>query len=266
MLEPGISSYTYGWAIGVPGHEPARPMDEHDLLDQVNEFGLKLLQIGDNLPLHTFDNQRLSRLADRAAAEGVKLEIGARPLTTEMINVYSGIARKLDARLIRFIVDGPDFHPGADAVVKTLRAAVPQLGDLTIGIENHDRFPTKILRQIVDAVTSEQVGVCLDTANSLGAGEGLETVLEALAPVAVNLHLKDFEIRRMPHMMGFTVVGTPLGRGMLDVARVLEQVRLSGRCRTAILELWTPPETCIEDTLAKEAAWAAESIARLKKY
>ena len=47
----GLSSYTFGWAVGVRGQEPARPLDECGLLDKCREHSVKLLQIGDNLPL-----------------------------------------------------------------------------------------------------------------------------------------------------------------------------------------------------------------------
>ena len=66
-MKLGISSYTYSWAVGVPGHAPARPLDENDLLDKAHEHRVSLLQIGDNLPLHTFDSARLERLARKWA-------------------------------------------------------------------------------------------------------------------------------------------------------------------------------------------------------
>jgi sugar phosphate isomerase/epimerase len=106
--------------------------------------------------------------------------------------------------------------------------------------------------------------VCLDTANSLGAGEGLDTVLREVGPLAVNLHIKDFQIARVPHLMGFTVEGRPAGGGMLDVPAMLADLAPFKCCDTAVLELWTPPETDIGRTIAKEAAWAAQSLAYLK--
>src|SRR4051794_12595286 len=106
----GLSSYTFGWAVGVPGHAPAQPLDEHGLLDRCREHGIKLLQIGDNLPLHTFDDTRLDRLAARAASEGVQLEVGARRLTLERVAEYAAIARRLDAKLIRFVIDDAEYH------------------------------------------------------------------------------------------------------------------------------------------------------------
>lgn len=265
-LRLGISSYTYSWAVGVPGYPPARPLDENDLLDKAHEHGVTLLQIGDNLPLHTFDPARLDRLARRAAQEGILLEVGARRLTLERAAEYIGIARRVGAKLIRFVIDDADYHPAPAAVTSVLREAAPLLRSLTLGIENHDRFSAAVLRSMIEAAGSGHVGVCLDTANSLGAGEGTEAVATVLAPITVNLHIKDFWIERVPHLMGFTVTGRPAGDGMLKLPALLEQLAQYGRCQTAVLETWPPPEATIDATLAKEVAWAAQSIQYLKPF
>lgn len=263
-MELGISSYTYGWAVGVRGHDPAQPMDEHALLDKVREHGVKLLQIGDNLPLHTFDETRLNRLAARAAGEGVKLEIGARRLSMDRVSTYAVIARRLGAKLIRFIIDDEEHHPSPAEVLSVLREVVPLLDGLTLGLENHDRFNARTLRAIVKSAGSDRVGICLDTSNSLGNGEGIKAVAAVLAPLTVNLHVKDFAIARVPCLMGFTITGRPAGEGMLDLPPLLRQLTPHGRCATAILELWTPPESDLEATIAKEARWAKQSMAYLK--
>lgn len=263
-MKLGLSSYTYGWAVGVRGHEPPLALDEHGLLDKCREHDVKLLQIGDNLPLHSFDDGRLMRLARRAASEGVQLEVGARGLTVKRIAQYAAIARRLGATLIRIVIDEEDYHPAPDEIIGTLRTAEPGLEGLTLGIENHDRFPAATLRSITDAIFSDRIGVCLDTANSLGAGEDIVRVASVLAPVTVNLHVKDFAIERVPHGMGFTVSGRPAGAGILDLPSVLRRIEPFGRCITAVLELWTPPELDIQRTVAKEEAWAAQSLEYLK--
>ena len=265
-MKLGISSYTYSWAVGVPGHKPACPLDENGLLDKAREHGVALLQIGDNLPLHTFDPVRLDRLAQRAAHEGIRLEVGARRLTPERVAEYITIARRLDAKLIRFVIDDTEYHPATGDVTSVLREVAPLLRGLTLGIENHDRFPAATLRAMIESAGSEHIGVCLDTANSLGAGEGIDSVAAALAPITVNLHIKDFWIERVPHLMGFTVTGRPAGGGMLNVPRLLEQLAPHGRCQTAVLETWPPPEATLDATLAKEASWAAQSIEYLKPF
>jgi hypothetical protein len=264
----GLSSYTYGWAVGVRGHEPANRFDEHDLLVQVRAHELKLLQIADNLPLETFVPERLRALREHAKAGGVQLEVGAGGLTTQRIELYAQIARSLGAKLIRFVIDDSagGYHPELPIIITTIRDSLSSLDGLLLAIENHDRFTAADFRRIVDRVGEPNVGICLDTANSLGAGEGLETVVAALAPVTFNLHIKDFQVKRLAHMMGFTVTGCPAGAGMVYLPRLLEELRRFDRCRSAVLEQWTVPEDKLEQTIAKEREWAHSSIKYLKPY
>jgi sugar phosphate isomerase/epimerase len=196
---------------------------------------------------------------------GVEIEVGARGLKFEHLRTYLAVSQRLGARLLRFVIDAPGYEPSVHEVAGLLRETLPTLrkSDITLGIENHDRFPSATLRQIVDDIDSEHVGVCLDTANSLGSGEGIREVLAALAPVCVNLHVKDFAIARVPYLMGFTVTGRALGEGMLPLREVLESVARLGRCQSAIVETWPPPETEISATLAKEIDWAIRSVRAL---
>ena len=135
---------------------------------------------------------------------------------------------------------------------------------VTLAIENHDRFPASVLAGIVRALGTEWVGVCLDTVNSFGALEGPRVVVETLGPLTVNLHVKDFAIFRAGHQMGFTIEGRPAGQGRLDVPWLLELLHQQGRDVNAILELWTPPEAALDNTIAKERRWAEESAAYLR--
>ena len=194
----------------------------------------------------------------------MQLEVGARRLTFGNVEAYATIARRLGAKLIRFVIDDADYHPTPEAVSIVLRQCVPLLAGLELGIENHDRFPAATLREMIESAGSDRIGVCLDTANSLGAGEGLDTVLRELGPLTVNLHIKDFQIARVPHLMGFTMEGRPAGGGMLDVPAMLADLAPFPRCETAVLELWTPPEPDLERTVAKEESWAAQSLEYLK--
>jgi 3-oxoisoapionate decarboxylase len=135
---------------------------------------------------------------------------------------------------------------------------------VTLAIENHDRFPSAMLAEMVRAAASQRVGICLDTVNSFGALEGPAVVVEALGALTVNLHLKDFAIRRAGHKMGFAIEGTPAGEGRLDVPWLLGRLRALGRAPNAILELWVPPEDDVERTVAKELEWARRSVAYLR--
>jgi len=115
-------------------------------------------------------------------------------------------------------------------------------------------------------VDSEYVGICLDTVNSLGALEGSEAVVEVLGRWAVTLHVKDIVVRRAVHSMGFTIEGRPAGQGQLDIPWLLRRLREMGRDPNAILELWTPPEETLAETMAKEAAWATAGVEYLRRF
>lgn len=265
-MKLGISSYTYTWSVGIPGFFPDRPWDEKKLVSQTVQLGLECLQIADNLPLHTFNEARLNELKKTAAGAGVELEVGARRMTLQHLLEYIRIADLLSAPLLRFVIEGEGFTPTVPEVVEIIRKALPELekGGISLALENHEGLKTEEFEEIIRDVDSEHVGICLDTVNSMGAGEGIETVVRLLAPYTKNLHLKEFRAIRKPHMMGFTIEGCPFGTGQLPVEWILAQ--LGPGCRSAILEQWTPPETYLKNTLARERQWAEESIDYLKKH
>ena len=94
----------------------------------------------------------------------------------------------------------------------------------------------------------------------------MEEVVRILGPMTVNFHIKDFSIRRVSHMMGFIIEGTPAGKGMLPVEKIVDILDKYQKCQSAILELWTPPEQEIEKTIQKEEKWTLESVQYLKPF
>ena len=262
-MRPGLSSFAFGWAVG----HRTPPFDERRLISLARRHGLPVIQLGDNLPVHDMDPERRIRLRDAVASARLELELGARGLTRSHLSTYIELSRTLRCRLLRFVIDKGGYRPSASVVVSILKDAVQELrgAGITLALENHDRFPAGALRDIVEAVGSASVGVCLDTANSLGAGEGLTEVTRVLAPVTVNLHLKDVTVRRVPHQMGFVIEGCPLGRGALPLSATIAAVRAAGRCRSAVLEAWTPRAGTLAKTVRREAAWTRQSLAALPR-
>ncbi len=260
-MRPGLGSFAFGWAV----RHGSPPLDESRLIRIARRHRLQVVQLGDNLPVHEMDAARRSRLRDLVAASALELELGARGLTPSHLSAYIGLCRELRCRLLRFVIDRDRYEPSSMAIVSLLKDAVPELraSGVTLALENHDRFEAETLRDIVDAVGDWSVGVCLDTANSFGAGQGLSHVTRVLAPVTVNLHLKDVTIARAPHQMGFVIAGCPLGRGALPLSATIAAVGAAGRCRSAILEAWTPRAATLAKTVRREAAWARRSLAAL---
>ena len=262
----GISSYTYTWAVGVPGSMPEKPMQVYELIDKAFAWNLSLVQIADNLPLENLTLSELRSLEQYASGKGVSIEMGGRGLTAGHTLKCLETAVTLGSPILRMVIDNQDFKPDLQSIISTINDFVPELKSkkIKLAIENHDRFKAREFERIINSVGSDMVGICLDSVNSMGAGEGFENVSEILAPYTFNLHIKDFSIHRVSHKMGLIIEGCPAGKGMLDIPGLLNLINSYVRCNSAILELWTPPAEKIEATIKKEAKWAEESIEYLK--
>jgi sugar phosphate isomerase/epimerase len=258
----GISSYTYTWAAGVDGAKPENPLSAYDLIDKAVNEGLNLVQIADNLPLEVLGRKEIQGIAEYAAGKGVIIEMGGKGLNPEHTVRCLETAELVNSPILRMVIDNPGFKPEPKSVISIIRELLPEFisRNIKLAIENHDRLKAKEFEQIVQGAGSEFVGICLDTVNSLGAGEGFELVSDILIPYTINLHIKDFSISRISHKMGFCVEGKPAGKGILQIPKLLRKVSSTGRCLSAVLELWTPPSGSIEETIRKEDLWAKESI------
>jgi 3-oxoisoapionate decarboxylase len=263
----GLSSFAYAWAVGVTGFPPAQPLTALGLLQKAKALNVALVQFGDNLPLIPLPARDQDECFSWAQAHGMSIEVGTRGLDESNLIAHLDLAKRARASFVRLVVDARGHEPSAEEVVERLR---PMLGrfadaDVRLGIENHDRFPARTLIGIIERLGPAQVGVVLDTVNSLGALEGPEMVVQTLAPYALNLHVKDFLVERVPSQMGFVVTGCPVGRGRLDVPWLLEQLKAVGRDINAIVELWPPPQSTLEATISLEQAWAEESVAYMRR-
>ena len=265
-MQLGISSYTYTWAIGVPGSLPAKQLTASDLVDKAAAAGLNLIQIADNLPLEIWSAEHLFDLYSYAKNKDISIEMGGRGLTTEHVHHCLKTAIALKSPILRMVIDGAGFEPDLNSVISIIKELQPEFESykISLAIENHDRFKARDFEKIIQSVGSEWIGICLDSVNSMGAGEGFEEVSRILLPYTINLHIKDFTIRRVSHKMGIIIEGSPAGKGMLNIEDTVERLIKLKRCRSAILELWTPPESNIENTVIKENKWANESLEYLK--
>lgn len=265
-MQLGLSSYACAWAIGAPGYEPVQPMDAASFVRHAGALGLRLAQIGDNLPLERASNVELEELRNAARETGVAVELGARGIAPLHIGRMIELCRFFHSKLLRVVVDTAASRPDADEVVAGVTSLLPLLrsAGVQLAIENHDRFPASTLVRIMEAIGSPQAGICLDTVNSLGCGEGPAHVVKLLAPFTINVHVKDFRIRRACHMMGFTVTGTPAGEGALDIPWLLGELHAAGRDPNVHLELWPEPEQELADTIQKEERWRRRSVRYLR--
>ncbi len=265
-MQPGLSSYTYTWAVGVPGSMPLKPLSAIELVDKAAKSGLKLVQIADNLPLEEWSPEQLSELYSYSAVKNITIEMGGRGMTPEHTVKCLKAAELVHSPILRMVIDAVGFEPDLKTITNIIKSLIPELKsrNIKLAIENHDRFKAREFEKIIQSAGTEFVGICLDSVNSMGAGEGFDEVSKILLPYTINLHVKDFTIRRVSHKMGIIIEGAPAGKGMLNIPSMITKLSITEQCQSAIIELWTPPEQTIEDTILKEERWADESITYLK--
>ena len=263
----GISSFTYKWSFGIPGYPSAKnPLDVEKLIHRACDLGVDLVQLGDNIPLHTETERGLSELRRVADESGVVLEIGTTGTEPRGLMSYLDVARQLGARLIRTIVGTREKADDAETAERNLGEVLEAYEEagVYLALENYELYSVHQLANLIEKMNSPMIGACLDTTNSLGILETPDVVLETLAPHAVCLHVKDIRFTRVDYGLGFSVQGCPVGEGLLDVPKIVERVRSFGRTDSVILEQWTPFQGSVEETVILQDRWAEKSLEYLK--
>jgi sugar phosphate isomerase/epimerase len=221
--------------------------------------------VADNLPLHQLDPSEIRDARDQAASLGITIELGMRGVEPASLLRYLSLAVSFDAVLVRTLTHSVESKPSLEQAGKWIREVLPEFEaqGVTLCLENYEAHSCHDVAALVRQLESARLGICLDTVNSLGALETPERVVKVLAPLTVNLHVKDFVIDRVPEMMGFVVRGAPAGAGRLDIPWLLDELP-RGDHVSAILEQWPPWGASIEATIATEQAWAEQGVQYLR--
>ncbi|MBQ6438819.1 MAG: sugar phosphate isomerase/epimerase [Mogibacterium sp.] len=264
----GISSFAYCFACGSrPFTKPQHIMTTHDLIDKAVTLGADVVQFGDNMPLEVYSDEELEQIRIHAERCGIELEAGMRKSTSERLSDYIRITHKIGGRVLRVITDGIGFTPELNDICRILVSVIPQLEEsgVVLGIENHDRFSAREYAKMVEMIDHPQVGLTIDTVNSLSHEENLDEVLKYMAPYCVCLHMKDYVIRRYNGGGGLKITGASLGTGRLDVPGCYKECRIkSNRSFNIILESWMEPCETLEETLSIEDEWVISGVSYLK--
>jgi sugar phosphate isomerase/epimerase len=117
------------------------------------------------------------------------------------------------------------FRQFADQSWKSLQLAEPVAArrKIRLAVENHKDWLIEEMLGWLKRLSSEHVGVCLDTGNSIALLEEPHEVVEAYAPWTFTTHFKDMAV--VEYEEGFLLSEVPLGQGYLDLPRVVATVR-----------------------------------------
>ena len=185
-MKLGIASWTVPWAIGMPGYPPPpSPLTALGLLDRAKALGVPIVQIADNMPLDQMSEAQLDELRNAAAAHGLTLEAGTRGVEPAHLRRYLNICVRIGAGILRTLSHTASSKPSIEQVAEWMREVLPEFerADVAIALENNEAHTVKEYAWLVREMASPSLGICMDTANSLGRPEILEQVVEQLAPL-----------------------------------------------------------------------------------
>jgi len=92
-----------------------------------------------------------------------------------------------------------------------------------LAIENHKDWRIGEMLEGLSRLSSEYVGVCVDTGNSFALLEDSMEVVRAYARWGFSAHLKDMAVSEYED--GFLLADVPLGEGLLDLRRMVQILR-----------------------------------------
>jgi sugar phosphate isomerase/epimerase len=238
------------------------------LLTLARDLHAGVIQIADNLSLDSFSEDELTRLRHTAESWNIEIEIGTRGVEPGHLLRYLRIAHCIGARILRTLTHTADSRPDLVQIEAWIREALPRFEDagVSLALENYERHSCAEMASLIERLGSPNAGICLDTVNSLGALETPREVVALLGPHTINLHVKDFQIRRIDTMMGYLVTGCAAGEGQLDIAWLVGEMHRYGRDPNLILELWPPYAGSVEETVVLEREWVERSVRVLKNY
>jgi sugar phosphate isomerase/epimerase len=118
-----------------------------------------------------------------------------------------------------------DFRQFTEQAYRSLTLAEPVVRrhEVRLAIENHKDWRADELLGLLKRLGSPQVGVCVDTGNSIALLEDPMEVVEAYAPYAFSTHLKDMAVAEYED--GFLLAEVPFGEGFLDLKRMVGVLR-----------------------------------------
>ena len=169
-------------------------------------------------------------------------------------------AKRLDCNRVKFTGVSRGTEGGLEAIIEVLKEITPAAEemDMLILLENHAKNNLEKIEdydKIFSAISSPNVGMCMDNAHFNGANVDLMEVVDRFHSKILHIDLKDTE------RMGIHKV-VPFGEGVTDNAGVVEKMLAYGYNGYLVIEM-APPinKGTLEEDLTK-AYWLFQKYER----
>ena len=228
----GIAQFSYNIRLkaGRSGRAKIRLDDPLNFLDHCHEVGAGGVQMSIGVREETF----ASKLRHKAEAYGMFVEGSAGlPPSRSDVEKFEAVvrtAKQAGANVIRVAMGGrryeqfdraEQFRTFADRSQKSLQLGEPVAArhGMRLAIENHKDRRIPEMLEMLNHISSEYVGLCVDTGNSFALLEDPMATVEAYAPWALAAHLKDMALAEYED--GFLLADVPLGKGVLNLPEMV---------------------------------------------
>jgi 3-oxoisoapionate decarboxylase len=276
-------------SYAVRGSKPLRPRfpplaDPLDFVEHAASLGAAGVQTRIGLP----EPAALDRLRAAVAARGMYLEgtialvkdeadlarfeaevLAAKAAGAEVLRTVCLSGRRYEAFHSR-----AEFDEFARRSRQSLVLAEPIVArhGLRLAVENHKDWRIEEMLTWLKRLSSEFVGVCLDTGNSMALVEEPHSVVEAYAPWTMTTHLKDMGVAEYED--GFLLSEVPFGQGCLDLQKIVSLIHASRPEARLNLEMITRDPLrvpCLTDdywqTMPElRASQLAAALARVRRH
>ena len=228
----GIVIHSYGIRRS---HRPSRFGDPLVFLEYCRKLGAEGVQVS----LGRGDDAYVGKINDAVQASGMYLEgiVGLPRGESDVARFNDELrtAKECGANVIRTVMlsgrryetfdTAEAFKQFAARSWQSLVLAKPivERHDVRLAVENHKDWRVPELLGILKRIDSPNIGVTLDTGNSIALLEEPHEVVEAYAPYTFTLHFKDMAVAEYED--GFLLSEVPLGTGFVDLARIIKLVR-----------------------------------------
>jgi sugar phosphate isomerase/epimerase len=194
---------------------------------------------GIQVSLKGLDHERASQLRERVEQAAMYLEaivevprdaddVARFAMEMEIISRAGALAARttiIPGRRYEYFDSIDEYHEYVARGRRSVELAAPiaEKHRVPLAIENHkdQRIAERIA--LLEHIGSQYVGACVDTGNSVALLEDAQATVDALAPWAFSVHLKDQAVQ--PCDEGFLLGDIPLGQGFLELGKIVATLK-----------------------------------------
>ena len=258
----GLSTYAFFWQHSDRA-SPALSLPE--MLHRTRLMGASLFQICDYLPMLEYSDEQLNSLRICASELDMTLELGTRGILPAHLERFLHMADILGVKLVRSMLNAPGHQPTLAEAEILLKQSLPayESSGVSIALETYEQVHSNDLIALVETLGSSALGICLDPANCVANLEKPTEVIDHCSPYVKDIHVKDFVFTRRGGWVGFTLEGSKLGEGLLDLDYMLDAVNPLQRGINLVIEHWLTWRDDISETTRVEDEWTWHNLTYL---